>query len=88
MDTLKCGLCEKTPDQDPSYVEAAAAEGLTPEEYVRQEEGTFNAATGLYACDDCYIKLGAPFASPRWQFGMPLSGPNAEYDAALKAVQA
>jgi hypothetical protein len=49
-------------------------EGLTPDEYIWQQEGTLNEETGLYACDGCYIKLGMPANSsgPSWKFGDPV----------------
>jgi len=56
----KCRRCGKTPDKLSEYVSSAKMEGVTPEEYVQQNEGTYNAKTGLFYCTDCYIALGMP----------------------------
>lgn len=55
-----CIGCSKTPDQIEEYVEAAAEEDMTPDEYVRCEEGTYNRANGHFACTPCYIAMGMP----------------------------
>ena len=36
---------------------------MTPDRYVRIEEGTYNPETDTYACTDCYIAMGMPTAS-------------------------
>lgn len=51
----RCNGCGKTPDELPCYTYPAAEEGLTPSDYVRREEGTFNPANGHFLCDDCFI---------------------------------
>jgi hypothetical protein len=61
-----CFVCNKRPAELAEYVEAAAEEGMTPDEYVRQEEGTYNRGNGHFACTPCYIKIGQPSRrSPR-----------------------
>lgn len=57
---LVCIGCGLHPSQLPVYVECAAGEGLSPAEYVRQNEGTLNVETGRFACDTCYIRMGQP----------------------------
>lgn len=59
-----CTGCNKTPDQIEEYVEIAKEEGMTPDAFVREEEGTYNRANGHFLCTICYIKAGMP-SSPR-----------------------
>ncbi len=60
---LKCKVCGKSPSELEEYIEMGKAEGLTPDEFVRQEEGTLNKQTGLFYCTDCYIKIGMPLGT-------------------------
>jgi len=70
----QCGGCGKRPEDDSLIVLFAQYKGLTPDQYIWQQEGTLNDETGLYACDGCYIKLGMPANSsgPSWKFGDPV----------------
>lgn len=63
-----CVGCGKRPNEIEEYIEAAADAEVTPDEYVCEEEGTYNAANGHFACTDCYIKMGMPAkpAPDRW----------------------
>jgi hypothetical protein len=67
-----CIGCWKFPSQIEEYriavEEIAADTGVryTPEEYVRQEEGTYNDQNGHFACTDCYIKMGMPSSPQGW----------------------
>lgn len=57
----RCKGCGKTPEQLVEYEMLAECEGYdSAEEAVRNEEGTFNPATGLFWCTSCYIKAGQP----------------------------
>lgn len=38
----------------------AEMDGVTPAEWVIQEEGTYNRENGHFACDSCYINIGQP----------------------------
>lgn len=63
----RCARCKKTPAEIgyDEYLEP----GETADDYVRQEEGTYDPATGAFLCDPCYIRVGQPantFPSPRW----------------------
>lgn len=60
---LKCKVCGKSPSELEEYIEMGKAESLTPDEFVRQEEGTLNKQTGLFYCTDCYIKIGMPLGT-------------------------
>lgn len=62
---LTCANCGKHPEDIPEYQMMAKGEDLTPTEFVRQEEGTLNKATGLFWCTECYIKLGQPLGKAR-----------------------
>lgn len=57
---MHCFICKKRPDEILEYVEAAAEEGITPDEYVSSEEGTYNPESQQFACTACYIKIGMP----------------------------
>ena len=57
---MKCKNCGKKPEEIHEYVQGAQEEGMTVEEYVWLEEGTFNKETDLFYCTSCYIKLGMP----------------------------
>jgi hypothetical protein len=60
---MRCKICRKQPHEISEYVDAAEVEGVTPEEYVRSEEGTYNRATGLFYCTNCYIAIGMPLGT-------------------------
>ena len=59
-----CIGCGKHPDELEEYVEIAKEEGMTPDEFVRKEEGTYNRENGHFLCTPCYAKAGMP-SSPR-----------------------
>jgi len=60
MLNVVCAECGRRPDEIHEYVWAAKECGCTPEEYVRQEEGTYNPRTGRFWCSECYVKIGMP----------------------------
>jgi hypothetical protein len=55
-----CTGCDRTPEEIEEYVLAGEESGLTPTEYVVQEEGTLNPANHHFLCTDCYIEAGMP----------------------------
>ena len=55
-----CTGCNKHPEEIEEFVEAAKEEAMTPAEYVRKEEGTYNQANGHFLCTVCYIEAGMP----------------------------
>ena len=57
---IRCCCCGKKPEELEEYIEGAHEEGMTPEAYVQQEEGTFDPDTGGFACSPCYIRMGMP----------------------------
>lgn len=64
---FKCIGCGKAPHEIEEYVEAAADEEITPEQYVSIEEGTFNRDNGHFACTSCYIAMGMPSSPQGWK---------------------
>ena len=60
-----CIGCHQHP-VDCGYADIAAYEGLTPDEYVYQLEGTYNPDNGHFLCDNCYIKAGMPSSPWGW----------------------
>jgi hypothetical protein len=67
MTTPICIGCNKQPHEIDEYIEMAEAEGCTPEQFVRSEEGTFNPASGHFACTICYIEMGMPASPEGWK---------------------
>lgn len=62
---IRCTGCNRKPAEIDEYIEAAAetaAPERYPDEYVREEEGTYNPFNGHFLCTDCYIKAGMPSA--------------------------
>ena len=55
-----CTGCNKHPEQIEEFIESAAEEGISPDDFVRTEEGTYNPANGHFLCTDCYIRAGMP----------------------------
>lgn len=56
-----CIGCGKTPDQIFEYQDMAQEYGITPEQYVRAYEGTFNKfEKNKFYCTACYIRAGMP----------------------------
>lgn len=60
---MKCKICGKEPNELQEYISAAYEEKITPEEYVRREEGTFNKETEQFYCTACYINIGMPLGT-------------------------
>lgn len=57
---MRCIGCNKEPKDIPEMVDNSAVEGMTPEEFVKECEGTYNKEDGSFYCTDCYIKAGMP----------------------------
>lgn len=60
---MKCKICGKEPKNLEEYVEAAKELGVSPEYYVRTEEGTFNPETEMFYCTACYIFIDMPLGT-------------------------
>lgn len=61
-----CTGCLKRPDEIAEYIEAARDEDMTPDAWVRAEEGTYNPDNGHFRCTACYDKAGMPTAPGGW----------------------
>lgn len=55
-----CIGCNKRPDEIDEYLDEEVLDGMTPNNYVRKEEGTYNAVNGHFYCTRCYIKARMP----------------------------
>ena len=55
-----CIGCNKIPAMIQEYVVCARNNGITPDEYVRREEGTLNPDNGHFWCTECYSEMGMP----------------------------
>lgn len=62
-----CIECGKKPSELSEYVYYAEQEGITPEQFVYENEGTFNFSNGHFLCTDCYIKVGMPSSPHGWK---------------------
>lgn len=62
---MVCRGCGKDPKDIQEYVLNAKVEGMTPEQFVEECEGTYDEATQTFYCTDCYIKAGMPIKKRR-----------------------
>lgn len=60
----QCQGCGKKPNEISEYSQETTGSELSPDEYVKKEEGTYNRENGHFLCTACYIKAGQP-SSPR-----------------------
>ena len=65
--SVRCFECQRFPVELPEYVDAAEDCGMEPDEYVREEEGTFNPESGNFCCTECYVKIGMPSSPNGWR---------------------
>ena len=73
-ENIRCVRCCRVPRDILEYADAANYEDMSPEQYVREQEGTYNPKNGLFACTECYIALGQPTGGKhgRWVAGDPI----------------
>eukprot|EP00966_Prymnesium_polylepis_P317043 7325147-Prymnesium_polylepis.2 len=62
---VMCARCKRAPEEFEEYILAAEDERITPTEYVKREEGTYDKETGLFWSTECYIILGCPIGKAR-----------------------
>lgn len=62
----RCGRYARDMEELDSYIEPGYHKDR--EDYVRQEEGTYNFENGHFLCDTCYIAEGMPTSGSlaRW----------------------
>jgi hypothetical protein len=53
-----CRYCEKHASEILEYRMFAAEEGISPEEYIKEQEGTYDEDSNTFVCTDCYIRRG------------------------------
>lgn len=70
--TPVCALCHKQAHEIPDVVMAAEAEGMTPETWVRTQEGTYNPANEHFLCTEDFI------AEEERRGGVRLAGPDGQ----------
>ena len=61
----KCVGCHKEPKKLSEYVSMGKSEGMTPEQFVKSEEGTYNSRNGHFYCSPCYLKAGMPLGQAK-----------------------
>jgi hypothetical protein len=54
---IRCIECGKVPGEIGEYIDAGRENGVTPELYVEQEEGTYNPENGHFLCTDDFIAM-------------------------------
>ncbi len=65
---IRCAVCKKRPHGIAEYVEASIGHLLdSVDDYITQEEGTFNPSNNLFTCTDCYVKIGMPSGRNGWR---------------------
>lgn len=57
---MKCKGCKKEPKDIQEYVLAGQVEDMTPDEFVKDFEGTYNEEDQSFYCTECYIRAGMP----------------------------
>lgn len=55
-----CTGCNKPATEIDEYIEYASDNGISVQQYVEEEEGTYNQENGHFLCTDCYIEAGMP----------------------------
>ena len=58
-----CARCNKVPSEIGEYISMGREEGVHPDVFVRENEGTYNTRTGRFWCTECYIALGQPLGT-------------------------
>lgn len=61
-----CARCRRLPADISSVATFAEMNGTSPDGFIRAEEGTFDPGSGLFLCDQCYIKAGQPAGRVQW----------------------
>lgn len=62
----QCQGCKKYADQITEYIMEAREEGISPDLWVAENEGTYNDRNGHFLCTKCYIEAGMPSAPDGW----------------------
>ncbi|CDQ17972.1 hypothetical protein [Halobacillus karajensis] len=57
---MQCIRCQREPKEIQEYVDQANEMEMSPHEYVRMDEGTYDIRTDMFCCTKCYVQMGAP----------------------------
>jgi hypothetical protein len=66
MNEPSCPYCGRKASEIPDVVFAAEQEEINPGAFAR-EDGTYNRETNHFACNECYVKMGAPSSPSGWK---------------------
>jgi hypothetical protein len=55
------------PEEISEYVTAAHDAEMSPDEFVKHFEGTYNTDNGHFTCTQCYLEMGAPSTRYGWR---------------------
>lgn len=61
-----CTGCSNKPRDIEEYRVCAKDEEMSADEWVIENEGTYNHANGHFLCTDCYIAAGMPTSPGGW----------------------
>lgn len=56
INTPRCSSCGRKCTEIQEYIDFALVENITPESYVRTNEGTYNRKNNTFVCTSCYFK--------------------------------
>lgn len=62
---LECARCGQPPEETHGWI--AHEQDMTADQYVWEEEGTLDRATGKYLCDYCFFAVGMPTSKGGWK---------------------
>lgn len=57
---IVCLRCGARPQDLAEYLVSSEEYGCTPEEYVVQQEGTYDISSRTFLCTRCYVAVGTP----------------------------
>ncbi len=60
---IHCKVCKKEPKDLGSVVYFASLENMEPDEFVKENDGTYNPTTEEFFCNTCYISVGMPLGT-------------------------
>lgn len=61
-----CTGCNLPVAKIEEYIEAAKDHEMEVNDYIREEEGTYNRLNGHFLCTECYINAGMPSSGRGW----------------------
>lgn len=61
-----CFRCNKSATEVGEYLPEITGELMSPDEFVRELEGTYNVNNDHFCCTECYIAIGMPSSRYGW----------------------